>query len=532
MPELSSATQNLINEYKKWYKAQQPPEGISTIHVDEVASKVAAFYEKIREVVDWKEEHLMRRSAIERILKRRLFLKENLSPVTRSLLLELVRGGHFPNDRIPESRINELQRIIDKYLFIFKNSPRKGRSPIGGKPGPQLYNWILSIAACEIEETLSTPIRENALTSYMESILSQRIKLKVDLSDNEKETQIFVAIQKGLLRSDISLISYRLIRRIFPNWSNLSVDELNLVTLNIFNIWSGIEKDLHHPLADRFYQICEKYDTPYLILDDVISKNAMEIENSVKKPEVLEGLIRAAYNKRIKTLKTRLRRAAIYSTLSIFLTNILVLLAIEIPFTKYVTGHLNSLAITIDILGPTLLMAILVTTIRPPKSENLLKVIIEVMKIVYQRDSKDIYEIKPFPKRSLVLGAIIQLFYLLGFLVTVGAIIWTLSLLHFPLLSYIIFIVFLSLISFAGAKIRERAKELQIIGKREGIWRIFIDPFSVPFVQFGRWLSSHWRKYNILTVFFNSLIDMPFIVFVEFLEQWRYFLKEKKEQIH
>jgi len=27
------------------------------------------------------------------------------------------------------------------------------------------------------------------------------------------------------------------------------------------------------------------------------------------------------------------------------------------------------------------------------------------------------------------------------------------------------------------------------------------------------------------------LIDMPFLVFVEFIEQWRYFLKEKKEEI-
>ncbi len=77
MSELSQQTQRLIQRYQSWYQSLQPKEGISAIHVDEVASKVAAFYEKIRGVVDWREEHLIRKAAIERILKRRLFLQKN-----------------------------------------------------------------------------------------------------------------------------------------------------------------------------------------------------------------------------------------------------------------------------------------------------------------------------------------------------------------------------------------------------------------------------------------------------------------------
>ena len=76
MPQLSQSTQKLIQQYQDWYRSLQPKEGISTIHVDEVASKVAAFYEKIKGVVDWREEHLLRKQAIERSLKRRIFFKE------------------------------------------------------------------------------------------------------------------------------------------------------------------------------------------------------------------------------------------------------------------------------------------------------------------------------------------------------------------------------------------------------------------------------------------------------------------------
>ena len=78
MAQLSEATQRLIAKYNLWQQSQKPKEGVSTIHVDEVASKVAAFYEQIRTIVDWKEEHLMRRSAIIRKLKRR-FLNLELS---------------------------------------------------------------------------------------------------------------------------------------------------------------------------------------------------------------------------------------------------------------------------------------------------------------------------------------------------------------------------------------------------------------------------------------------------------------------
>ena len=113
MANVSDLTQKLISKYDQWHKSQEPKKNVATIHVDEVASKVAAFYEKIRGIIDWKEEHLLKRRAIERILKRRLFSKLDLSNgnifedpnIAEPLVLELIRGGHFPNDKIPESKI-------------------------------------------------------------------------------------------------------------------------------------------------------------------------------------------------------------------------------------------------------------------------------------------------------------------------------------------------------------------------------------------------------------------------------------------
>ena len=73
MQELSESTKKLISQYDFAYKQDTEKPAAPTIHVDEVALRVAAFYEQIRTIVDWKEEHLMRRAAIIRKLKRRFF---------------------------------------------------------------------------------------------------------------------------------------------------------------------------------------------------------------------------------------------------------------------------------------------------------------------------------------------------------------------------------------------------------------------------------------------------------------------------
>lgn len=527
---ISPSTQKLIQKYQLWYQSLQLKEGISTIHVDEVVARVAAFYEKMRGVVDWREEHLMRKAAIERILKRRLLLKKNGEKIASPFVLELIRGGHFPNDKIPEIKIEEIQKVIDKYVFILEKSP----TPPTEKLKFQLYDWILSIASCEIEEILDPPLREIALIEYMEETMKKKIKVNasIEISEKEKENQIYIAIQKALFKFDPSLIQFNLLKREYPDWKNLPINKLEEIAKNIYTIWENLEKTISHPLAEKFYQIFERYDTPYLILGDIISSDPLGISKKIEKPEILENQIINFYNKRLIALKTRINRAAIYATLSIFLTKILIALAVEIPFDKYVTGQFSYFALGLNILIPSSLMFFLVLTIQPPKRENLQIVIMEIMKIVYGSEKKDIYEIKPHPKRGFILNAIINLFYFSAFVISFGLIVWLLKKIEFGILSIIIFLIFVSLISFTGLKIRERSKELQVLEEKETVFTFFFDLFALPIIRVGKWLSSQWARYNVVVVLINFLIDMPFQVFVEFLEQWRYFLKEKKEEIH
>ena len=531
MAELSQSTQKLIQQYQSWHQSLQPKEGMPTIHVDEVTSTVAAFYEKMRGVVDWKEEHLIRKAAIERILKRRLLLVKNGADLAEPLVLELVRGGHFPNDRIPESKIEEVQKTINKYIYILENAPSETE-----KQKIRLYDWILGIAACEIEEILCPPIKEKALIEYMEESMQQKIQTRNDIkiSEQEKNTQIYIATQRALLKLDSHIISYNLLKKRYPQWGDFKKDNLQLqeFSQNIYSIWNNLKRELFHPLSEKFYKICEKYNTPYLILGDVISENPITIQEKIKEPEELECKIKANYEKRAKTLSSRIKRAAIYATLSIFISKMLLAIAVEIPFDKYITGQFSYLALGVNILIPPLLMFILVLTIRPPRKENLQQVIMEVMKIAYAREKKEVYLLEPFKKRGWLMNSSITIFYLLTFIISFGLIILGLTKLNAGILSIIIFLVFISLISFAGVKIRERSRELELMERKESFFVVFADFFSLPIIQIGKWLSSQWARYNVIVILINFLIDLPFQSFVEFLEQWRKFLKEKKEEIH
>jgi hypothetical protein len=538
MNELSEATRKLISQYNLAQK-QDLVQKTETIHVDEVAKKVAAFYEQIRTIVDWKEEHLMRRAAIIRKLKRKFFDLElnNFSEtgdVAESLVLELIRGGHFPNDKIEESKIGDVQKIIDKYIFILKNNPENK----AGKAGLNFYNWLIDVAACEIEETLAPAIREMALIEYMFSQMKEKIKVSDKvfesglLKKGEKDIQIYIAICLTLFKLDKPIISYNLIKYKYPGWQKADEQLISKVSQEAFSTWLQIEKYMENPLANKFYNICEKYDTPYLLMGDILSTgNTSEIGREIINPSVLEDFVKDSYSKRLSTLKSRISRAAIYSTISIFVTKVLSLVLLELLIEKISGNKIDALILVADVLIPTLLMFMLVATIKRPSKKNLNIVILETIKIAYKKEHTDVYEIKMNRKKGTAMKALLALIYVLSAFITFGLIYYVLNYFSFPITSIIIDIIFIALILFAGTAVAKRAQELTMEQEKEGFLSFLSDVFFLPGQGLGRWLSNKWKRYNAFAALFNALIDMPFSVFVEFLEKWRSFIKERKEEM-
>ncbi len=532
----------LIKNYQQALAEISGKGEISTIHVDEIASKIAVFYEKVRKIIDWKEEHLLRRAAIERILKRRLIGELSNStflPVSKPekmaepLVLELIRGGHFPNGKIPRKKTDEVKNILEKYTYLLENNPLA--KTIKVKEKVNFYTWIIEICACEIEETLGQPAKENLLLNFMTETINNRIRLGegIKMTPEKQITQIYIAAHQTLYNLDDPIISYHLLKVYFPGWLDPDEKLINQVTKSILEIKSRLENDLNHPHSSEFRKVCEKYDTIFLIIGDILNQlfeKSGKVEKKLSQPKLASKLIDQTYKKRLKTLKERLTRAAIYSTLSILVASSLSLFIVEVPVAKLFYGGFQPLAIVVDLMLPAIVMFLLVIAIKLPPKENLERVREEVLKVIYRQKEEDVYELRSL-KRGLISNIIIKTTYAVTSFGSLALIFWLFWLAKIPITSLILDTLNVSMVVFAGLIIRQRAKELTI-DEHRGFWQFLLDILSVPVAKLGQWLSNKWREYNIVSVFLTVLVDMPFSSLVEFIETWSNFLKEKKAELH
>lgn len=531
--QINEPTKKFIESYKLFFKRQS--EDIRKIKVDYVASTLASFYEKIRQVIDYQEEHLLRKNAIERMLKRRLFFSKEPHEISEGLIHELIRGNYFENESIPEEEIENVSSIIEKYIFILENFP----DAMQQDEKEELRPWIIKIAACEIEERLSPPAFQEMLFEYMFETMKERITIvernfsteSKKISPEFKNAQLFIAIQKSLLRADESQLNFRLLKFFYPQWPSLNPSLLPEITENILKIKKKLDEQKKQPLNREFYHYSIGYGSPFLILGDVVQEKVSKLDETFNNPENLEKSLRSVYEKRYKACKIKLSRSGFRSVISIFLSKALLAFLIEIPFDTFVVHHFSYKTLAFNLIFPVLLMYLIVRSIKAPRRENQEFILLESMRIAYKAKDPEIKEIRLPKKRSWITNHFFGFIYLIMFFITFGAIIFGLSKLGFSMLSTIIFIIFLCLISFSGLRIKEWSKELRVGEEKDGVSSLLMDFFGLPIIKAGRWLSKEFSKINLLILFSNLILEVPVQTFVQFISDWRQFAKEKRGEI-
>ena len=542
---LSHYFDDYIKQYQMdWEYRHQPV--IAALEVDEVASKIAKAYEKVREVVDWKEENLLRRAAIERILKRRLVSKlygisimpdVKAKEIAEPMALELMRSGYFDRGRIGRQQVEELENILNKYIKIMTDSrlPRSN-DDIQVKKRINFYNWIIEVAACEIEELLFPNFKENALLNLMTNVLYNRIKIIPgdSVSDMEKFLQTYISLHRTLYNFDNPIIAFNLIKIKYPFWVKEDPASIKQVTEQAVKIRQEIEEDLEKTLGKRFYQVAAKYDAAYRLINDVtdeINDTPNKVKNTYQDEEKLEKLIETVYDRRRKSLKKRLFRSAIYSTLSIFVAGGASFIIFEGPVARWVGVPFSLLTLFVDLLIPSLVMFLLVLAIRPPHQSNFPVITEEIKKIVYQQNEEDVYEMALNKKKSKFLNALFVLVSTVFGLAGLALIFWIFKIAKVPWTSMYIDTVYVAMVFFAATAIKATSKEITVKDKGN-IFESFLDLFSVPMAKIGQWFSNKWREYNIVSALFTALVDTPFSAIIRLVEDWRNFLKEKSAEIH
>jgi len=524
--------------YHEQNENEESNENTAKIKVSDLISKMAFYYEKIRNAVDYEEEHLLRKNAIERVLKRQILIEGALAikelrsvEIAKHLLVELIRAGYLPNNKIPEVKIREIGAIVDRYLTLRKEIAKLHKT---NKEVSEVVKWTIAIAASEIEENLGRKKSTLASVDYMFKILNEKVKLPEGSEyDKDKEIQIYIGIYRNLLKFDKEMLGHILMKYYISDWHEANSDRILEIAKDIFKIKGAIEAQIDHPLVGQINRIIKRYTIFFTVLSDIIEEDPVNsYETARQNPNAFTAKVKKACEKRYKQIKAKLWRSAVRSIIYIFITKSVFAVIIEVPATQWFGEELNALSLIINVSFPAVLLFLIILFTKLPGDDNTSRIIEGINELVYkEKEHKDSFILRKPVKRGPALSFVFGLIFSITFFVSFGAVIWGLDQIGFSWVSIIIFLFFLAFVSFFSSRIRKTAHELQLAEPKENIFGFLSDVFYIPIVSAGKWMSEKFDKVNVFVFILDFIIEAPFKIFVEIAEEWTKYVKERKDEI-
>jgi len=531
--------ENVKKLFQVIYQEKNKPEDdddIPRVKVSELISRLAFYYEKIRNSVDYKEEYLLRKNSILRTLKRQVVIEGSLKTVNaeevaKNLLVELIRAGYLPNNKLPETKIGEIAVIVKKYLEL----RLYGLSKITDeKTKNKISQWIFTLAAAEIEEKLNVdPVMQTAIDNIYQ-LLSEHIVLpNGSIHQVDKEIQTYLSIHRIFMKFDNDMLELLLLKYYNANWAKATDKEIKYLSDHLEAMKLEIDAQMNHPLAAQLNKITNRYAVYFTILNDVIDEDPVGVYEGFKNdPKAFPRLVKKFTLKRYHEAKVKLRRAAVRSIIYIFLTKMVLAFILEVPVTLWLGEILNYTSLAINITFPPLLLFLIVLFTRTPSEANTHKIVQGVEEIVFiEKERKEPIVLRQPVMRRQGVNAVFTVIYAITFFITFGLVVYILDKIHFTFVSIIIFLFFLTLVSFFSLRIRKVAREMYIIENKENIFSFVLDFFYVPIIEVGKWLNEKFSRINFFVFVLDFIIEAPFKIFVDIAEEWTKYVKERKEEI-
>ena len=518
---LSNISRTLISAYDKDHTLNDD----KTISVNPVVSELATWYEKFRTAMDYQDDEVILRSAIERILKRRLLFGGNGQTIAPPLIRELVWARYFPDASVPETVVSKVSQTIDLYLELERQINKKN------KINKQTTNeWIIHRLSSEIEHILKPNEEEDIMSNFIFKIFKDRVEITDD-SEETKDIQVFIAVRRAYANDDLALIRFHLFKQYFGGLTADSLDEISKHFLGAFNT---INTHLRYPLKDKIYNFIKNQTVPFIILDDVLRKNVGKNFVLIKDSDEFDMMILRACDGRYSSIRGKVRRAIVRSVIFIFFTKALFALFVEGAFERFLYGRVLWSSITINTLTPPILMVLVGLFIQTPSKANSYKIRDKIHEVLFNEEpnlSQPLVIKKRPSKTDPLLWGLFVLLWVITFVLSFGAIIVILTKLRVNPLSQAVFIFFLAIVSFISYRINRTAHMYILKDKKENFRSLAFDFFFMPFIHVGRRLTFAISQINIILFVFDFIIETPFKGIVAFVEQWLFFLRTQREKL-
>jgi hypothetical protein len=203
---------------------------------------------------------------------------------------------------------------------------------------------------------------------------------------------------------------------------------------------------------------------------------------------------------------------------------------VELPLEVLLFGEWHTQSLAINLGFPPVLMLFVGLLIRPPGEANRSRIVAHVDALLSPRGVPSL-EVRLPPRRGGVGMFLMRLVYGFTFLLSFGLVGWVLYQLHFTWVATLVFFFFLCVVSFFGYRLRQTAREIMVVRPKERLSSTLIDFFSLPILRVGQWLSVTVSRVNIFVFLFDFLIEAPFKIVLNVMEDWLSFMREKKEEL-
>ena len=526
---LSQITQALLTSLDIKSPPNKTVEG-ENYHVSQTVSLFGFVYERIRNAIEFNEEHLIRRIAITRILRRRLAINTSGDHEGENLVRELLWGRYVPENHFSATDIQNIQHIIDRYIAFY----RAIHTSLTAGKTIHLGAVITELLSCALEEYISgsQTQRESASLYFFYQTLRNKVNIP-HVSDEARDEYFFVASERALARNDNSFILHHIMVLKYGDIVSLTDKELSRAASEFPTFLKRSYATIKNPYDDVLTRFAKKQVPPFKILYAILTEYNKNASHILSNTSQLQKYVQTVCNLKYKQTSEKLRAAAVKSIIYIFLTKMLFVLILEIPLSRLLLDHVDIIAITINTFFPPVLMSIIVSVITPPSQSNTQRIYERIVDLI---DKDPTYETQPIiitrsrTSQKPILFMFFSLLYLLTFSVVFGVIYSALDAMGFNIVSKLIFIFFISVVAFFGYRIRQTAKEY-MLETQSNIITSAVTFLFLPILYLGKLLSDQVSRINVFIIFFDYFIEAPFKFFIDIVEEWARFLRDRKDEL-
>lgn len=500
-----------------WGKASAPAGNEDIIEVSIATRRIAGAYERFRNTLEPEEEDILRRSAIARTLERRLKQNRSDSLTAMALVQELIRANYVKP--LPRKVLIPVAKDIACARFVIDRLE------------PYYHDWFLQLVAVSIDHRLHRHDRQEALTKLMYQDVFQRVSWLGDLVEPDQQAaQLFIACYRVLFAADDAEIMYTYFVSQFATWEKAesSDAELTHVAVHLPAFYATANRLIDHPARHRLMRQLRPVAVPYRVMYDLLQRGDSATWSN---ETAVERATEQAVAERKSGLRNRMRRRAWHSVLFLLFTKTILTGALEFPYELFILNQIHWLALAVNVIFHPLLLLLTSAFTDLPGVSNTQKIVEQVSRMVTGQGELPTIVISPPRHYGPITWSGFAVLYTILFLVIFWALFSMLDLLGFSLVGMFLFVVFLGLVVFLAFRVRRAVDEVRLEVEREGFFSTLFSFIGLPILEFGRWLARNIRQLNVLLFLMDRVLEAPFKLLIDVIEDWFSFVRDRKEEI-